>query len=295
MIYICCCSVAQSCPTLWVPMDCSTPGFPVLHYLPEIAQTHLHWISDAIQPTHPPAPNPSQHQGVFQWVALHIRWPKYWSSSSNISPSNECLGLISFRIDWFDLLTGQVTLKSLLQHHTLKASIFWCSTFFVVQLSQPYMTIGETIALTRQTFVSKVMFLLFNMLSRYVIAFLPRNNLLSLWLKPPSTVISVPKKRKSATAFIVSPSICYEVMGPDAMILVFWMLGYKPAFSLSSFTFIKKLFSFFSLSAIRIVSSAYLRLLILLLEILIPACASSSLAFRMMYFAYELNKQDNNI
>ena len=159
----------------------------ILHCLPQFAQTHLHWISDAIQPTHPPAPNPSQHQGDFQWEALHIRWPKYWSISTSLS--NEYSGLISFRIDWFDLLAGQVTLKSLLQHHTLKASIFWCSTFFVVQLSQPYMTTGKTIALTIWIFVAKVMSLLLNMLSRLVITFLPRSkHLLISWLQSPSAV-----------------------------------------------------------------------------------------------------------
>ena len=144
----------------------------------------------------------------------------------------------------------------------------------MVQLSHLYMTTGKTIALTRQTFVGKVLSLLFNMLSRLVIAFLPRSKcLLISWLQSPSAVILEPRKIKS---LIVSPSICHEVMGPDARILVYWMLSFKPTFSLSSFTFIKKLFSSSSLSVIRVVSSAYLRLLIFLLAILIPACASSS-------------------
>ena len=140
------------------------------------------------------------------------------SVSASVLP-NEYSGLISFRIDWFDLLAVQGTLKSLLQHHSSKASILWCSAFFMVQLSHSYMTIGKTIALTRQTFVVKVMSLLFNMLSRLVIAFLPRSkHLLISWLQSPSAVIWEPKKVKSLTVSIVSPSICHEVMGPDAMI-----------------------------------------------------------------------------
>ena len=141
----------------------------------------------------------------------------------------------------------------------------------MVQLSHPYMTSGKTIGLTRWSFVGKVMSLLFNMLSRLVITFLPRSkHLLISWLQSPSAVILEPPEIKSVTVSIVSPSICHEVMGPDAMILVFWMLCFKPTFSLSSFTFIKRLFSF-SLSAIRVVSSAYLKLLIFLLAMLIPA------------------------
>ena len=153
---------------------------------------------------------------------LHIRWPKYWSFSFNISPSNDYSGLIFFKMDWLDLLALQGTLKSLLQHHSSKASILWCSAFFLVQLSHPYMTIGKTIALTRWTFVGKVMSLLLNMLSRLVITFLPRSKgLLISWLQSPSTVILKPPKIKSATVSIVSPSICHEVMGLDAMIFVF--------------------------------------------------------------------------
>ena len=151
--------------------------------------------------------------------ALHIRWPKHWGVSFNISPSNEYSGLISFRMDWLDLLAVQGTLKSLLQHHSSKASILWCSAFFIVQLSHPYMTTGRTITLTRRTFVDKVMSLLFNMLSRLVITFLSRTKrLLISWLKSPSAVILEPQKIKPATVSTVSPSICYEVMGPDAMI-----------------------------------------------------------------------------
>ena len=175
--------------------------------------------------------------------ALSIRWPKYWSFSFNISPSSEYSGLISFRMDWLDLVAVQGTLKILLQHHSSKASILWHSAFFMVQLSHPYMTTGKTIALTRRTFVGKVMFLFLNALSRCVMAFLPRSKrLLISWLQSPSAVILEPKKIKSDTVSIVPPSVCYEVMGPDAMILVFWTLSFKPALSLSSLTF-KRFFS----------------------------------------------------
>ena len=160
---------------------------------------------------------------VFSYESVfHIMGPKYWSFSFSISPSNEYSGLISFRIDWFDLLAVQGTLKSLLQRHSSKASNLWCSAFFVVQLPHPYMTTRKTIALTVWTFVGKVMSLLLNMLSRLVIAFLPRSKcLLISWLQSPSAVFLEPKKMKSVTASIFSPSICQEVMGLDAMIFVF--------------------------------------------------------------------------
>ena len=154
---------------------------------------------------------------------LRMRWPKYWSFSFSIIPSKEIPGLISFRMDWLDLLTRRVqrTLKSLLQHHSSKASILQPSAFFTVQLSQPYMTTGKTIALTRRTFVGKVMSLLFNVLSRLVITFLPRSKcLLISWLQSPSAVILEPQKIKSDTVSTISPSISHEVMGPDAMIFV---------------------------------------------------------------------------
>ena len=170
-------------------------------------------------------------RGFSNKSALLIRWPEYWSFSFNISPSNEYLGLISFRMDWLDLLAVQGTLKSLLQHHSSKASILQCSAFFTVQVSHPYMTTGKTIALTRWTFVGKGMSLLFNMLSRLVIAFLPRSKcLLISWLQSPSAVILEPPKIKSATVSTVSPSISHEMMVPDAMILIFWMLSCKPTF-----------------------------------------------------------------
>ena len=155
-------------------MDHSTPGLLVHHQLPEFTQTHVHRVGDAIQPSHPlsspssPALNLSQNQGLFQWISFQIRWPKYWSFSFSISPSNEYSGLISFRMDWLDLLALQETLKCLLQHHSSKASILQCSAFFMVQLSHPYMTTEETIALTRQTFVGKVMSLLFKV--NYIIS-----------------------------------------------------------------------------------------------------------------------------
>ena len=174
-------SVAQPCPTLSDPMDCSTPGSPVHHQLPELTQTHGHWVSDTIQPSHPLSPLllllsifPSIRVFSNESV-LHIRWPKDWSFSFNISPSNEYSGLISFRIDWLDLLAVQGTLKSLLQHHSSKASILRPSAFFMVQLSHPYMTIGKTIAFTRWPFVGKVISLFFNILSKLVIVFLPRS------------------------------------------------------------------------------------------------------------------------
>ena len=186
-------SVAQLCLTVCDPMDCTTPGFPVHHQLPELAQIHVHWVRDAIQPSHlllsPSSPtfNLSQHQGLFLWVGSSIRWLKYWSFS--ISPSNEYSGLISFRIDWFNLLGIQGTLKSLPQHHSSKASILQHSDFFMVQLSHPYMTTGKTIALMIWIFVGKMTSLLFNMLSRFIIAFIPKSKrlLISDCLPQPSS------------------------------------------------------------------------------------------------------------
>ena len=161
--------------------------------------------------------------------AVHIRWPKYWSFSFGISLSNEYLGLICFRMNWLNLFVVQETLKSLLQHHSSKASILQRSGFFIVQLSHPYMTTGKTIALTRLTFVGKVMFLLFNMLCRLVITLLPRSKcLLISWLQSPSAVILEPPKIVSH-CFHCFPT-CHEVMGPGAMLLDFWMLSFKPAF-----------------------------------------------------------------
>ena len=151
-------------------MNCSTPGLPVHHQLPEFTQTHNHRVGDAIQPSHPlsspspPAPTPPQIRVFSNESTLRMRWPKYWRFSLSIIPSKEIPGPISFRMDWLDLLAVQGTLKSLLQHHSSKASIIRRSAFFTVQLSHPYMTTGKTIALTRWTFVGKVMSLLLNML-----------------------------------------------------------------------------------------------------------------------------------
>ena len=182
-------SVAQSCLTLCDPMNRSMPGFPVHHQLQEFTQTHVHWVvmpSSHLILSCPFLLLPSIPSSIRVFSnesTLHMRWPKYWSFNFSISPSNEHLGLISFRTDWLDLLAVQETLKSLLQNHSSKASILWCSAFFIVQISHPYMTTGKTIALTRWTFVDKVMSLLVNMLSSLVIAFLPRSeHLLISWL-----------------------------------------------------------------------------------------------------------------
>ena len=184
-------------------MNRSTPGLPVHHQLPEFSETHVHWVGDAIQPSHPlssPSPLPPIPPSIRVFsneLILHMRWPQYWSFSCNISPSNEHPGLISFRMDWLDLLAVQGTLKGPLQHHSSKASILRRSALFTVHLSRPYMTTGKTIALTRWTFVGKVMSLLLNMRSRLVITFLPRSKrLLISWLQSPSVVILEPKKHK---------------------------------------------------------------------------------------------------
>ena len=222
-------SVAQSCPTLCDPIIRSTPGLPVHHQYswspPRPMSIESVMPSNHLILCHPLLLLPSIFPTIRVFSnesALHIGWPKYWSFSFSISPSNEHPGLISFRMDWVDLLAVQGTLKSLLQHHSSKASILRCSAFFIVQLSHPYMTTGKTIVLTRRTFVGEVMSLHFNVLSRLVITFLPRTKrLLISWLQSPSAVILEPKKRKSATLSTVSPSICHEVMGPDAMVLVY--------------------------------------------------------------------------
>ena len=205
-------SVTQSCLTLYDPMDCRMPGFPVHHQLPELAQIHDHRVGDTIQSSHPLlAPSPPALKFLSIRIFAHesavcIRWPKYWSFSFNISSSNEYSAWISFRMDWLDLLAVQGTLRSFLQHHRSKASILWHSAFFIVQLSHPYLTTGKTIALTRWTFVDKVMSLLFNMLSKLVITFILRSKcLLISWLQSPSAVILEPKKIKSATVSTVSP------------------------------------------------------------------------------------------
>ena len=221
-------SVTWSCPTLCNPVNRSTLGFLVHHQLLELPKlistesvmpsTHLIlFCSLLLLPSIFPSIRVFLNES-----ALGIRWPKYSSFSFNINPSNEHPGLISFRVDQLDLLAVHQTLKSLLQHHSSKVSILQHSAFFIVQLAHPYMTTEKTIALTRWTFVGKVISLLFDMLSRLVIAFLPRSkHLLISWLQSPSAVILEPPKIKSATVSTVSPSISHEVMGPDAMIFVF--------------------------------------------------------------------------
>ena len=200
--------------TPWTAACQASLSFTISWSLPKFMFIELVMLSNNIilcLPS-PFAYNLSQHQGLFQWSTLYIRWPKYWSFTFSINPSNEYSGLISLRIEGFDL-NGQGTLKSLLQHHSSKASILQCSSFLMVQLSHLYMTTGKTIALTRQTFVGKVMSLLFNMLSWFVRTFLQGSKcLLISWLQSPSTVIVEPKKIKSVTASTFSPSVCHVVM-----------------------------------------------------------------------------------
>ena len=205
-------SVAQSCPTLCDPMNSSMPGPPVHHHLLEFTQTHIHRVGDAIQPPDPLSspfllpPIPPSIRVFSNESTFHMRWPEHWSFSFSIISSKEHPGLISFRMDWLDLLAVQGTLKSLLQYHSLNASILWHSVFFTVQLSHPYMTTGKI--LTRRPFVGKVMSLLLNMLSRLVKTFLPRSKHLSIsWLQSPSAVIWEPPKIKSDTVSTVFPSI----------------------------------------------------------------------------------------
>ena len=226
LVFFCCCSVARSCPTFYNPMNHSIPGslsftnsWSWLKFMSIESMMPSHHLSLCLPLLLLPSIFPSIRV-FFNESVLHIRWPKYWSFS--FSPSNEYSGLISSRIDWMDLLAVQGTLKSLLQPHSSKASILRHSAFFTIQLSHPYMTTGKTIALTRWTFVSKVISLLFNTLSRLVIDFLPRSkHLLISWLQSLSAVILEPKKINSVTVSIFSPYIGHEVMGPDAMISVF--------------------------------------------------------------------------
>ena len=204
-------------------MDCSTPGFPVHHQLPEFTQTHVHWVSDAIQPS-PLLLLPSTFPSIKSFSnesALCIRWPKYWSFSPSISPSNEYSGLVSFRIDWFDLLAVQETQESSPTPQFKSINSSTLSLLYSPTLTSIH-DYWKTIALIIRTFVGKVMSLLFNMLSRFIIAFFPRSkHLLISRLLSPSVVILEPKKIKSVTVFIASPSICHEVMGLVVMMLVF--------------------------------------------------------------------------
>ena len=184
--FCCCCSsVTQSWLTFCNPMDCSIPGLPVPHHLPEFAQVFVYCIGDVIQLSHPLMPSSpsaldlSQHQRFSSELSFHIRWPQYWRLSFSISPSSEYSGLITLKIDWFDLLAVQRTFQSLIQHpHSWKASILWCSAFFMIQILQPYLITGKTIALTIWTFVGRVMSLLYNTFSVFGTAFVPRSNCL---------------------------------------------------------------------------------------------------------------------
>ena len=292
-------SVAQSGQTLCNSMNHSAPGLPVHHQLPESTQTHVHWVMPSnhliLSSPSPPALNLFQHQGLFKWV----------------SSSNQVAKVLEFQLQYqsfqwrprTDLLKDGLVRSPCSPRDSQESSptpqfksinsLVLC--FLYSPTSHPYMTIGKTIALTRRTFVDKVMSLLLNMLSRLVVTLLPRSKqLLISWLQSPSAVILELPPEKSATVSTISPSICHEVMGPDAMILVFWMLSFKPTFSLS-FTFINRLLNSSSLSAKRVVSSAYLKLLMFLPATLISACVSSSPEFLLMYSAYKLNKHGDNI
>ena len=252
-------SVTQSCLTLRDPMDHSTPGLPVHHQLPKFTQTHVHRVGDAILPSHPlsslspPTFNLSQRQGLF-WMS------QFFPSGGQSIGVSASPSVLPMNIqDWFPLgWTGWISLQSkglsrvFNITHSSKASILRCSAFFVVQLSHPYMTTGKTIALTRRTFVGKVMSLFFKMLSRLVITFLPWSKcLLISWLQSPSAVILEPKKVKSVTFHCFSIYFPWSDWTRCHDLKVFWMLSFKPTFSLSSFTVIKRLFSSSSLSAVK--------------------------------------------
>ena len=217
-------------------MDCSTSGLPVHHHIPEFAQIHVHRVGDVIQPSHPLMPS-SPSALIFPSVRVFssgsfmcIRWPNYWSFSFSISPSSECFqGWSPLR--WTGLISSLS--RSLLQQHSLKASVLWSSSSFMIQLSQPYVTTGKTEALTIQTFVNRVMSLLFNTLSRFVTAFLQESNhFLNSWLQSASAEILEPEKRKSVTTSTFSPSVCHAVMGPDAVVLVFLIFSLQPTLTL---------------------------------------------------------------
>ena len=292
-------SVAQWRLTLCNPMHCSTSGLPVHHQLPEVTQTQSIesvMLSNHLILCHPLLLLPSVFPSIRIFSnesVLHIRWPKYFSALASVLLMNTQDLSPSGWTGWISLQSrGLSRIFSKPQFRSISSSAlsFLCGPHPYFMVSPPYLATGKTITLSRRTFVAKVMSLLFNMLSRLVVI-LPRSkHLLISWLQPPCEVTLEPKKIKFV--FTVSPSICYEVMGPDAMILVFWMLSFKPTFSLSPFTFIKRRSS---LSAISVVSFAYLKLLIFLPTVLIAACASSSPAFHMMYSAYKLNKQGDSV
>ena len=249
-------------------MDCSTPDFPGVWSLLKLTSIESMMSSNnsilcplsSCSQSFPPSRD-------FNDLALHIRWPKGWHFCFSIIPSNAYSGLISFSIDWFDLIAIQGTIKSLFKHHNSKPSVLWClASLRSNSHIQTWLMENDRfdyVGLFQQSdiFVSQT-------LSRFVIAFLLRSkHLLTSWLQSLSAVVLEPKKVKSVTVSTLSPYICHEVMGLDTKILIFWMLNFKPAFWLSSFTFIKRLFSSSSLSAIEVVSSAYLRLLIFLLAV----------------------------
>ena len=211
-------------------MDCNIPGLSVHHQLLEFTQTHVHWLGDAIQLSHPlfspslPTFNLTQHQGPFQWVSSSHQVTQVLEFQLQHQPFQWIVRTVTLRMDRLELLAVQGTLKSLLQHHSSKASFLQHSPFFMVQLSHPYMTTRKTIALTIRTFVSKVMSLLFNKLSRFVIAFLPRSkHLLISWLQSPSAVILEPKKIKSVTCFHCFPIYLPWTDGARCHDLSFWM------------------------------------------------------------------------
>ena len=238
-LHLYCCSITKLCLTLQLH-ELQHTSVPVLHYLPEFAPTQVHWVNNVIQPSHlllspfPLAFKFSQQQGFFQWVGTLCQVAKVLELHIQHQSFQGIFRVVSFRIDWFELLSVQGALKSLLQHDNSKASILWCSTVFMVQLSHPYMTTGKTIASSICTLVSKMMSLLFNMLARFVIVFLPTTkHLLISWLQ--SWVILESKKVKSVTVFTFPLFICHEVMWSDTMLLGFWMLSFKPAFSVFLF------------------------------------------------------------
>ena len=264
-----CCSVARLCLTLQshglqhAKLPCPSPS--------PSAQTHIHWVGDAIQTSHPllspssPALNLSQHQDLFKWVSSLHQVARVLELQLQHKPSNECSGLISFRMDWLDLLAVQ-GLSTVFSNTTVQKHRFFNAHLSLWSNSHIHMITGKIIALMRQTFVGKVMSLHFNILSRLVVTFLPRSKRLLICMATVTICSDFgAQENKVCHCFI---SICHEVMGPDAMIFVFWMLSFKLAFLLSSFTFIKRLFHSSSLFAIRVVSSAYLRLLIFLPAIL---------------------------
>ena len=290
-------SVAQLFLTPCDPMDCSMPAFPVHDQLPEFTQTHVHWVGDAIQPSHPllsaspPAFNLSQHQGLFKWVSSSHQVAKGLEFQLQ-QQSFQWVFRTDFSKDW---LVGSPSSPRDSQESSptpqFKSINSSALSFLYSPTLHAYMTTGKIIALTRWTFVGKVMSLLFNMLSSLIIAFLARSkSLLISWLQWPSTVFLEPPKIKSVTIYIVSPSSCHEVVGPNAMILVFWMLSFKPTFSLSSFTFIRG-----SLVPLHFLPQGWCHLLTWgywyffwkswFQLVPHPACASSSLAFPMLYSA----------